>query len=244
MAEANKKPKLYTANSPKGIAVFPRLNTPDTKFNANGVYSTKLVIAGEDATPLMAAIEGEADAAMATAREELEAKLANAAPKDKPKIKAALDKLGKGPLPFESEYDDQGEETGNVVFSFKTNATYKDRKTDEVKSKEVTMFAAKGKDPLKGKQRPNIWAGSTLKVNFTAAPYYNAATGSAGVSLRINAVQIINLVSSGGGNATTYGFGEEEGYEAPKASDESVFGDADEGTSEQGSGSTEDEADF
>jgi len=224
---ADNKPKLYTATSPKGIAKFPRLNTPDTKFQANGVFSTKLEMSGDDAAPLMEAIEKEAEAALTAARAELEKKLSEAKPKDKPKIQIALDKLDAGPVPYAPVYDDDGEETGNYEFSFKTNATYTDKKTQKLVKKEVTMFDAKGK---KLEKRPNVWGGSTLKANFTAAPYYNAATNSAGVSLRMNAVQIIDLVSSGGGNASTYGFGEEEGYEAADNEESGPF------SNEQGSG--------
>lgn len=231
---ADKKPKLYSGITPRGIANYPRLNTPDTKFNANGVYSTKLKIAGEDATPLMEAIEAQAAAALVAAREDLEAKLAEAKPADKPKVKKALDKLDAGPLPFAPVYDEDGNETGDVEFSFKTNATYKDKKTGDIVEKTVSMFDSKGKK-LEGKKKPNVWGGSTLKIDFTASPYYNAATGSAGVSLRINAVQIIELVSSGSGGGR---FGVEDGgYEAGEDEEDSPFQD------EQGSQSSDDSTD-
>ena len=38
----------------------------------------------------------------------------------------------------------------------------------------------------------------------------------AGVSLRLKAVQIINLVEGGGASASNYGFDATEGYVAPK----------------------------
>lgn len=36
-------------NSPAGIAVYPWVNIPDTKFDPDGVYSTKVVFSKEDA---------------------------------------------------------------------------------------------------------------------------------------------------------------------------------------------------
>jgi hypothetical protein len=56
---------------------------------------------------------------------------------------------------------------------------------------------------------PNVYGGSVLKVNFSPAPYYAASSKSAGISLRINAIQIIELVTGGGGNASGFGFAEE-----------------------------------
>jgi uncharacterized protein (DUF779 family) len=47
--------KYYT--TPKGIASYPKLLKPDTKFNAEGVYTTKLVIPKEDAKELIERIE-------------------------------------------------------------------------------------------------------------------------------------------------------------------------------------------
>lgn len=51
----------------------------------------------------------------------------------------------------------------------------------------------------------------------------------AGISLRLKAVQVINLVAGGGGTGESYGFGEEDGYVAPKAAtNEAVDTDAEE----------------
>lgn len=46
MAKAQKN---VTHISPAGIAVYPWLNIPDTKFDPDGVFSTKIVINKEDA---------------------------------------------------------------------------------------------------------------------------------------------------------------------------------------------------
>lgn len=225
MADA-KKPKAPTGTTPVGVAVYPRLNKPDTKFNPAGNYSTKLVLSAEDAAPLMEAIEKVAEEAYENAKATLEAKLEEAKAADKPKVKKKLEKLVKGDMPFAPEYDDAGDETGNIVFSFKTNASYTDKKTQKTVQREVTMFDAKGKK-LEGSKRPSIWAGSKLSVAYMLSDFYNAATDSAGCSPRLNAVQIVELVSGSGGNAASYGFGSHDsGYEADDGSDDdNPFGD-------------------
>ena len=45
-----RNPKVTT---PKGIAVWPWLNEPDRKFNANGEYKVNLQMAHEDAQPFI-----------------------------------------------------------------------------------------------------------------------------------------------------------------------------------------------
>jgi hypothetical protein len=43
--------------SPKGVAGYPKLTRPDTKFNAEGVYTTNLTIDKADAENFISAIE-------------------------------------------------------------------------------------------------------------------------------------------------------------------------------------------
>jgi hypothetical protein len=54
---------------------------------------------------------------------------------------------------------------------------------------------------------PAMYGGSALKVNFSPMPYFSASNKQAGISLRINAVQIIDLVTG----PDDQGFDEEEG---------------------------------
>ena len=58
---ARAKAERFT--SPKGIAVWPRLNEPDTKFKATGEFSTKLAYEADDAAflALVAKLEGIRD---------------------------------------------------------------------------------------------------------------------------------------------------------------------------------------
>jgi hypothetical protein len=110
---------------------------------------------------------------------------------------------------FYSEvYDKESEEpTGEIEFKFKCKAGGTTKAGKEWK-RTVAIFDAKG-NPAKGVKE--IWGGTEGKVSFTASPYFVAATGTVGLSLRLEAVQILNLVSGGSRDAAGYGFGKEEG---------------------------------
>ena len=61
------------------------------------------------------------------------------------------------------------------------------------------------------------------------APYFVEGQAVCGVSLRIEGVQVIELVSgSGGRSADAMGFGEEEGFEADEEESLPAFGGGDE----------------
>tara|TARA_Y100000593_G_scaffold45350_2_gene86285 strand:+ start:1731 stop:2330 length:600 start_codon:yes stop_codon:yes gene_type:complete len=108
----------------------------------------------------------------------------------KKKIKEAV-------RPYGEEVDDEGDPTGNVEFKFKSKAKFVPR---------IPVFDSSGK-PM---TNVDVWSGSKIKVNTTLAPY-SAGIGE-GLSMRLNAVQVIDLVRGTNGTAEGYGFGEEDGY--------------------------------
>lgn len=102
------------------------------------------------------------------------------------------------------------EETGNIQFNFKCKASGVS-KTGQNWEQKPKVFDSKGtpiaKDIL-------VWGGTTMKVAYEIIPYSNNMLGS-GVSLRLKAVQVHELVSGGGASADSYGFKEEaNGYVA------------------------------
>lgn len=119
---------------------------------------------------------------------------------------------GKGKMPYFKELDDQEKETGNIVFRFKTK-------------NKPALFDSDGK-PL---HNINVFGGSQIKVSATAAPY--SAAGNNGITLYLNAVQIIELVSGSGGDSGGFGFTAEEGYkhsgETDQPKDEGSSNDVD-----------------
>lgn len=179
-----KNPRYTT---PAGIAQYPYLNKPDTKFNPDGEYKCKLEIPADQAQDIVTFLDEQHEAALAKAKKENPGK-----------------KIKEGNQPYEVN-----DENGKVTVSFKLKAKVTP-KNGEPFEQRPAIFDSKGK-PL---QDAKIGGGSKVKIAYEVTPYYTAIAG-AGVSLRLKAVQVIDLVEfSGGASADAYGFGEEEGYEA------------------------------
>lgn len=194
-----KQPTLVT---PKGTAVYPWVSKPDTKFNPAGDFRTGLRMPLEVAQPLIDKLEAVRQEALAESKK---------AKKKPPK---------EAPVPWSPAYDDEGNETGEIEFKFKTKASFttKDGKTV---TRTIKVFDA-AKQPL---EDVSIYGGSEIKVAFQPN-VYDTAIG-VGINLRMTAVQVIKLVS-GGGDGGASAFDVEDGYTAPKKSAEAEDEDADE----------------
>lgn len=194
--------KNQSGVSPAGKVVWACLSKPSTKFKANGEYSVKIVLPGETGTAFQAKLKPLAE----QARVDL-----TAAEKDAKK--AALLKRYTLNVPGTPELDDNANETGNVVFAMRQSAVI----TPKDKSKEpfnvtIGLFDAKGK-PLP--KNLIIGRGSLVKVAYEVIPFKMASDGTSGkigVSLRLKAVQVIELVKYDGQSADAYGFAAEEGF--------------------------------
>lgn len=181
--------KLLT--TPKGVAVYPHLSKPDTKFKAEGVYHIKLKLDGIEAASLAGAIDNAMKESLKAAR--IQVTESHGADKAK--------KVGLSDAPYSRDETD-----GSVTFSFKMNATGKSRKTGEQFTMKPVIFNAQGV-PTEGMK---IGGGSIVRVSYEIVPFYKTAKVGAGVTLRLQAVQVITLVEYGA-NAASYGFTNEEG---------------------------------
>ena len=164
-----------------GEAIYPHLNKPDVRFSEAGEYKVTLKVAKSDATEML--------------------KLYNKAIEDSLKL-AEQNHKGKGiknaPKPFTEEND-------YVFFKFKMKATGVNQKTKEKFSQRPQLFDAK-KNPIP--LSTIIWGGSKMRVAYNLVPYYTPMLG-AGVTARLKAVQVIELVEGKDSNL----FKEEDGYE-------------------------------
>lgn len=185
MAEKRKRNERFV--SPKGRFVYPWLTTPDTKFDADGVYRLKLAVPATDASGLV---------------EMLEEKQADHLANNKAKVRK------EGSSPFELD-----EETNEYLFTFKMKAKVTTKDGTEF-TQRPAIFDASGQ-PCRDLK---IGGGTTGKISFEIIPYANKMIG-AGLSLRLKAVQIIDLVEYGQQDADSYGFGEEEGFSAKTGND-------------------------
>lgn len=234
MATRKKAPAFFT---PRVTLLFPKLNAPDygnDQFpKPDGEYSTNAILKADD--PITKKFIGQLqpfyDEAMAWADEQFK----NLKVETRKKLKSVT----QNPL-FGTVYDKETEEpTGEIRFKFAMKAGGLRKKDNKPWSAKPDLFDAKGRPMLKA---PDIWSGTVAKVNFEIGlnkdgvpGYFVPGTGAAGLSLKLRAVQIIELVSGGQRTASSYGFGEEDGY-AHEDQDEASGGFGDET-----SGSTEDD---
>jgi len=170
--------------TPRGKLVYPHLNKADTKFDKDGVWRANLRIPKEEAKELVDDIDSQIQT---NATEETN--------KRNKKVKVA-----------NPPYSDDGE--GNYVFNFKLKASGI-RPNGERWSQKPILYDSKGN---LFNANDIIWGGTEAKVAFQPSSYYVPSIG-AGVSLRLKAVQILNLVSSNQ-DASSYGFKQEEGFVA------------------------------
>jgi hypothetical protein len=196
---ADTKPQVKF-NTPRGPFIYPKLNKPDTKFNAAGEYRVKVRLNPSDIPQdLTDKLTELRDERANEVRKELTAKKQGA----KLKSLKVLDL-------FRDETDkDTGESTGFVTISAKMKASGVGKKDGKPWTRKPNLFDAAGK-PLRTSKL--IWGGSEGKVAITAMPYYMAKDNEVGVAYYLEAVQILKLVSGSDKDAAGYGFGEEEGY--------------------------------
>ena len=179
--------------SPVGTAVYPHLNTPDTKYVDDGEFKTQLSVPEEEASKFISSLEEAYNSSYS--KECTEQK--------KPKLK-------KADMPWVEEYDEDGNSTGNILFKFKMKAK---TKTGIELRPLIVDSDRKGCDSA-------IGSGSKLKVAFEARSWVVPALG-VGMTLRLRGVQILDLVEwSGGASAQSLGFGVEEGFVAPEKVEE------------------------
>jgi hypothetical protein len=173
---------------------FIGVMTPSTKFNKDGVYSTNILIDKAEGEKLAAKIK----------------EVRTQQYKTYGKGSAVQDMLKC--IPFvEIEKNDEGEiikETPDKDGRYIVKASAK-------------AFIENGKPRVKipvfdSKQNPvgdiKIGEGTTAKLALSIEGYTVAS--KTGVSVKLKALQIIDLVEYGTGNAESYGFGEEEGFES------------------------------
>lgn len=217
MSKPNNKVKRTT---PRGTFSWPRLNTPDTKFDAAGKYSCKLVLDGSD--PVVQAFVAE----MEKARDDFLAATVETLKSEK---KAALAMELKAGEVIKIDRDQEtGEETGKLIFmaSMKASGT---RKDGSAWTQKPDIFDAKGK---KLDRPPVISGGTEGKLSVEIEPFINQTSKQAVLSIRLKAAQILRLASGGARTFSDHGFEAEEGDELDDVqafADETDGGDTDGG---------------
>lgn len=225
--------KRVTLTTPRGVFLFPKLTAPDfgnQKFpKPNGEYSVQMILKADEASTkaFLKKLQPYYDEAMEEAAEAFKAL--------KVDVRKKLGKVTENDL-FTTIYDQETEEpTGEIKFKFAMTASGV-RKDKTKWSAKPGIFDAKGKPMVKA---PDIWSGTVGIVSFQPSAYFIPGTGAAGLKLGLAAAQIIDLVSNGSRSASSYGFGEEDGYEYDEA-DAADNDDDDDAGDDQNSGSSKD----
>lgn len=182
--------------TPKGLAQYPSIKTPDTKFNPEGDYKVNLVMEDDEKTNALVS--------------KLEAILEDFYENDDDVLYA----ISKGRKVVTQDIYEKDEE-GHIVMKFKQKAVITKKDGSKIPVK-IRQFDSKG-EPID----VNIGRDSVIKVSFTANPYYMSFTRTCGLSLRLLAVQVISLNEFGDSSASSYGFEEEEGYNGEESEDSS-----------------------
>jgi hypothetical protein len=211
---ANDKQKRIEAvkiTTPRAPAMFPKLDFANPDYGSDqypiegGAFSIQVRLVKSD--PQVQALFAKIEKVMAVSEEEAKVKF-----KEIPI--ATRKKLGlEAPKKMEfytDVYDEDENETGEVILKFKMKHSGTTQKGKDWK-RYPTLIDAKLQKLKKGTA---IWGGSVVRVSGGALPYWVGGQATFGVSLQLEGVQVIELVSAGGRSAKDMGFDEEEGYES------------------------------
>jgi hypothetical protein len=209
MADNKKRTEAVKITTPRAPAVFPKLDPANPDYGSDqypiegGAFSVQVRLVQSD--PAVQALLAKIEKVMEVAEAEAAEKFA-ALPV------ATRKKLGepKRQEYFTQVYDEDEQETGEIILKFKMKHSGTTAKGKDWK-RYPTLIDAKLQKLKKGTA---IWGGSVVRVSGGALPYFVAGQGTFGVSLQLEGVQVIELVSAGGRSAKDMGFDEEEGYEA------------------------------
>lgn len=195
MAKTERKSVATKIKTVKGELVgFNSIQKPSVKFDKGGAYQAHILISKEDGEQLAKEIK----------------KISSEQYKTHGKGTKVVESESCKPY-VETETNEDGEvvkETpdaeGRYIFKTKAKAFIEDGKAGY----KIPVFDTQNKAAGDVK----IGNGSTVKLAFTLEGY--SVASKTGVSVKLKAVQIIDLVEYGVQSAEAYGFGEEEGFTA------------------------------
>lgn len=226
--KTTEKQNVLEFTTPKGEAKYPHLNEPDYKFNDDGEYNCKLFMAEDGQVKL----EGEI-ISIAELEKRLDAEYESAIKAGKKGLKA------KGTPPNKLEattkpwgWNDPTDDDGNVIertdedgprlfyVSAKMRASGTSKKTGKPYEMRPALFdCSKPKPKVITTTCPQIGNGSILRLGLQAAPFLNGT--KAGITLRLQSAQVIEIKNEGGRDAEHYGFdGEDGGFEGEEGKPE------------------------
>ena len=185
---------MSSITTPIGVARWPRLNHPDTKFDENGVYSCKLILEEKDYNELNNKIETWLDKEYARFCKELG--------------KKQLRRATSVPL----RINDDGE---HEVYA--KQAAQKETSKGTL-TFSIALFDSQGK---KLNNPPNVGNGSRIRLGVEPTAWFVPALGF-GYTLRLKAAQIVELVEFNPSGAEAFSFDSEDGGYVSESLDEAM----------------------
>ena len=184
--------KLIT--TPKGKAVYPRIDNPDTKFNEDGVYTCKLHVSEADYNAF---------------KESYDAMFERAYKKECEEKGKTLRKAASSPVRVTDDGD----------YEIYAKQVAKRNTSKGLIEFSVAVYDSQGN---KMDSAPKIGSGSTLRASVEPSFWFVSSQGF-GCTLRLRAVQVIDLVEYGGGNnSESFGFDGVEGGFVAETTDEPI----------------------
>ena len=198
------KPRYEAFTSPVGEAVFPWITKADTTYVQTGVFKTDLSVPFEQAQDFIAKLE--------KARADFIATLPTAKQGALTPRPVYTDEYTRPEYPEDATDDEKkairdawvGEPTGNVLFRFKLKA-HVDTDDGGFDQTPVVVDASTGE-----RVTDAVFGGSIIRVRGQIVPYTNNAAATVGVTLRMKAVQVIEIVSGGGDGSFWTDFGRDD----------------------------------
>jgi hypothetical protein len=199
--------------TPKAKAQWAKVVTPDAKF---GKYSIDLIL--EDSPELQVII----DKANNIVDRTIKAEMAQAAAEGKPVKKI----LKSNKFPIREELDSQGEPTGRYVIKASSPSKTKENSKFPSRDLPAPVIVSQANRVLTANEKSSlrILNGSIVRVGLSLSGYY--FSGEAGVSAKLQIVQLIELASSNGSSVDVNDFdfgveGEETGFSSIEESSSS-----------------------
>lgn len=186
--------KMYV--TPQGEASYPHIAEPQTKFNEDGVYDVTMYFDEQSGGKLLEQLNDAYNQASIEAKEKYE--------EQKPQYKKDNPQINYEPF-YREEVDDDGVSTGRIFVKFKCKAKIKTR-DNKIFEKKVAIYD-RYNQPMPNEKAKKVSSGSIMKVAFKASPYFVPAGCKAGISLQLEAVQVIEAKEwDGTRSAADYGF--------------------------------------
>lgn len=178
--------KKYTTGKGE-LTGFIGVFEPSTKFNKEGVYSANILLPQEEGEKLAAEIKNIRTEQFKTYGK-----------------KTKVTDLTRC-VPYGIVNEETGEETPDTEGRYILKTTAKAFIENGKPKVKIPVFDAK-QNPV---QDVRIGAGTIARLSVSLEGY--SVAGKTGVSVKLKALQIIDLVEYGNGNAESYGFGDEDG---------------------------------